>query len=250
MPLENHAKLPLCGPSQVVRSALDYNSKMGGKRWVAYFDRLGFGDYTRKSNLISVFHDTCVYLETARRESHFNQHAEFAWFSDTIIIYSSDDSKNSFRTVAQFSRFFFDELTIAGIPSRGAVTFGDFYGDKANSLFLGKALVEACEYGEKFNWLGFVLHPSALKRMAETDQPLSDLYYRRWNAEFKNRKNHTFEREDVVAYLMGPGSIMPVVGGNPYLEALEKMENSTDNEDHKRKYSNTIEFLKSFEPNP
>ena len=125
------------------------------------------------------------------------------------------------------------------------MAFGDFYADKANNIFLGKALVDACKYGEKFDWLGFVLHPAALKRMAEVDQPVG-VTYKPWDAEFKNRKTNAVEKEAVVAYLVGPGSIMPVAGGNPYLQALEEMAACTACESHKRKYINTIEFLKHF----
>jgi hypothetical protein len=37
---------------------------------------------------------------------------------------------------------------------------------------------------------------------------------------------------------------MPVAGGNPYLQALEEMAGCTDCKSHKRKYENTIQFLK------
>ncbi len=143
-------------------------------------------------------------------------------------------------------RSFFDEILDARIPARDALAFGDFYGDKANSLFLGQALVDACKYGEKFDWLGFVLHSTALNRMVEVEQPLSNLTYKHWAAEFKNRTTGAVEKENVVAYLVGPGSIMPASGGNPYLTVLEAMANDADCVDHRRKYENTIKFLKHF----
>lgn len=120
--------------------------------------------------------------------------------------------------------------------------------DKAKGLFFGKALVDACQCGEKYDWLGFVLHDSALKQMAEVRQPVSDLCYKRWDAEFKKTKTHTVEKESVIAYLPGPGSIKPVpeVGGDPYLEALEEMAGWTECEGHRRKYENTIQFIKHF----
>jgi hypothetical protein len=223
---------------------LDYDSSKAGKRWVSYFDRLGFGNYSKQNGLIDTFCETRSWLQLAKQESHDYANVEFVWFSDTIIFYSTDDSRISFQAVAEASRCFFDELLDSKIPVRGALAFGDFYADKANGIFLGEALVDACKYGEKFDWLGFVLHPSALARMEEVGQPVSDLTYRRWDAEFKTGKPKTVAKESVVAYLVGPGSILPVSGGNPYLNALEEMAGEVDCGSHKRKYLNTIQFLR------
>ncbi len=231
-------------------NSLDYDFSKAGKRWVAYFDRLGFGNYSKENGLIEIFSETQHWLTRADEGARDFANVGFAWFSDTILFYSADDSRPSFQAVAEASRTFFDELIDSRIPVRGALAFGDFYGDKTNSLFFGKALVDACEYGEKFDWLGFVLHPTALKRMVEVGQPISDLTYKQWDAPFKNSKTKAVEKEKVVAYLVGPGSILPVTGGNPYLEALEEMAGSTNCKAHRQKYQNTIELIKHFSTPP
>ena len=82
--------------------------------------------------------------------------------------------------------------------------------------------------------------------MAEIGQPVSDLFYKQWDAEFKSRETKTVEKERVVAYLVGPGSIMPLAGRNPYLDALEEMAGWTNCKNHRRKYENTIQFLNHF----
>ena len=123
---------------------------------------------------------------------------EFARFSDTFLFWSTDDSWASFRAVAEASRWFFDELIDSKVPLRGALAFGEFYGDKAKGLFFGKALVDACQCGEKYDWLGFVLHDSALKQMAEVRRTVSDLCYKRWDAEFKKTTTHTPSRRKVL----------------------------------------------------
>lgn len=213
---------------------------------VSYFDRLGFGDYSQGNNLVGIFSETCYWLQRANEAARDYSNVEFVWFSDTILFYSTDDSRSSFQAVAEASRSFFDELLDSKIPVRGALAFGEFYADKSNGLFFGRALVDACKYGEKFDWLGFVLHPSSLKRMAEIGQPVSDLTYKLWDLEFKNRETEPVEKETVTAYLVGPGSIMPLEGGNPYLKALQEMASCANRESHRRKYENTIKFLKHF----
>jgi hypothetical protein len=67
-----------------------------------------------------------------------------------------------------------------------------------------------------------------------------------WDAEFNNRDTNSFEKERVVAYHVGPGSIMPVTGDNPYIQALEEMADSLVCTSYKRKYENTMQFLKYF----
>ncbi len=84
-------------------NALDYDSKKAGKRWVSYFDRLGFGDYCKNNSLIEVFLDTCYWLARAKEEMEYEADVEFAWFSDSILFYSADDSRSSFQAVAGVS---------------------------------------------------------------------------------------------------------------------------------------------------
>lgn len=232
----------------------DFDFSKSGERWVSYFDRLGFGNYSSEHDLITVFSETWNWLMIAKQEGRYDNNVEFAWFSDTIIFYSTDDSRKSYQAVAGVSRSFFDELINSRIPVRGALAFGDFYADKDQNLFLGKALVDACTYGNKFDWLGFVLHSSALKRMAEVKQPVSSLSYKQWDTKYINRKTNAEEKEpNVTAYLVGgKGSIMSAeeASDNQYLEALKEMADSTDCKSYKRKYENTIEFLKYFDTPP
>jgi hypothetical protein len=227
---------------------VDYDFCKGGRRRVSYFDRLGFGKFTAEHDLVEIFSEISFCLSEARRHGQDFANVEFAWFSDTFLFWSTDDSRASFCAVAEASRWFFDELIDSKVPLRGALAFGDFYGDKANGLFFGKALVDSCQCGEKYDWLGFVLHDSALKQMAEVGQPVSDLCYKRWDAESKKTKTNTVEKESVVAYLPAPGSVKPVpeVGGDPYLETVEEMASWTQCEGHRRKYENAIQFMKHF----
>jgi hypothetical protein len=41
-----------------------------------------------------------------------------------------------------------------GLPARGAAGFGEFHADTTNSIFCGKALVEAHEVAESQEWVG------------------------------------------------------------------------------------------------
>ena len=106
----------------------DYDFSKGGKRWVAYFDRLGFVSFTAEHDLEEIFSEISFCLSEASRQGQDYANVEFAWFSDTFLFWSTDDSWASFRAVAEASRWFFDELIDSKVPLRGALAFGEFYG--------------------------------------------------------------------------------------------------------------------------
>jgi hypothetical protein len=223
--------------------APDFDPSKLGNKWVAYFDLLGFKQHVKKRGLIDAFGllGWCANELEICAQPFGN--VNLISFSDTFLFYTSDDSKSSFQAISHVSRSFFDESILAGIPICGALAFGEFYADEANNLFLGKALIDAHEYGEKFDWLGFVLHPSALKKMSEVSQPVSSLYYKNHLVESKNREINISKKKRVVAYKAGPGSILPVVGGNPYLATMQEIHSSIRSKKIRKKYQNTIRFI-------
>jgi hypothetical protein len=225
---------------------LDINLSDVGKKWVSCFDRLGFKIYLRNHGLVNAFCDMRWCLNELEFHGKLNG-VQFAWFSDTFLLYTCDDSRDSFCAIDEAARGFFDELVDAGIPLRGAMAFGDFYADKTGGIFLGNSLVDAYEYGQGFDWLGFALHGSALKRMEEVGLPTSGPYYKQSGVKSKNRKAGGSEQETVVAYLVGLSSPLPLDGRNPYLQAVEEMESCAEDKRHKTKYLNTVQFNKAAE---
>jgi hypothetical protein len=214
-------------------------SKLGPK-WLAYFDLLGFANYVENNNFMTVFHQAIKpYYDAANEESKDFGNVQVAWFSDTVLFYSADDSQAAFSSVSAASRSFFDELLLSEFPVRGALAFGELYPDKEQGVFIGKALVDAHKYGEKFDWIGFVLHPTAVDKML-TYQSVSQGTYKSWDAPLRP------QTERVFAYLFGGSHcIRPVEGSNPYLAAIEAMS-ARACERHKSKYTNTTAFLNHF----
>ncbi|MGD0253937.1 MAG: hypothetical protein ABSC01_14725 [Verrucomicrobiota bacterium] len=225
--------------------APDFDPSKLANKWVAYFDLLGFKQHVKRRGLIDAFGLLGWCSDELEYHAREFKNVNLVSFSDTFLLYTSDDSRASFQAITDVSRSFFDELVLAGIPVRGALAFGELYADETNNLFLGEALIDAYEYGEKFDWLGFVLHPSSLKRMSEVGQPVSQLYYKKCLVECKNRETNVVKKKRVVAYKVGPGSIMPVTGGNPYLTTAKQMRDSTKSKKHRKKYQNTMQLLKS-----
>jgi hypothetical protein len=226
---------------------LKFDLTRTGKKWVAYFDLLGFGELVKHSNIADVFYRWEQCLNEFR--SNLNQHPdlEFANFSDTFLIYAPDDSKKSFGKIDICARYFFEHVVQRLFPLRGALACDDFYADKPNGVFLGKALVTAHDFGEQFDWIGYTLSPSALCRMHELGLHECGSHFRKSVVPTKSGSLET------IALLPGSGT------GGPHICALEQMRQSaldfmarknSPPEQIRRvadKYDNAMLFIRRFE---
>jgi hypothetical protein len=210
-----------------------------GKRWVTYLDLLGFTELIRAKDWIYIFSYYTQAIEYCASEYGFDSTIEKAWFSDTFLFYSPDDTALSFAAIEERTRWFVYFLVSNGIPVRGAISCGELYADKDNNLFFGKALVEAYDYGENQNWIGFVLTPSCIEQMAAVDLPADQrLDYAYWDVPYK-RPNKTLPKT-LPACVLG-GSF----GNNRCLDKLHKMKERLKGSKHAAKYDNTITFIEA-----
>jgi hypothetical protein len=148
-------------------NGFEYNPACSRSRWLGYFDLLGTRQLIRSGDHFQVF---SVYDRAVREVTHWNSRLpqiRRAWFSDTFLIYSDSDAASDFGEMDMISRWFVHFLILAEIPVRGAIACGGFYADTSNQVYFGQALVEAYEYGEAQDWIGFLLCPSAVVRLDE-----------------------------------------------------------------------------------
>lgn len=209
------------------------------KRWFAYFDLLGFANLVRTSEI----HDVLPIYEKAldaieekanpKRAKGLN----YSWFSDTFIIFTKGSSLEEFALIEQASRLFFQKLILHKIPVRGALSFGDLYTQQEKNIFLGEALMDAYEYGEKQNWLNLVVSPSAYRELEKLSFPMEERAHYRLVKESGVITHH--ENENIFAYAFNNGTIN---NDNPFLEALISMREMSPQADHD-KYNNTIKFI-------
>ena len=157
---------------------IDYNQDLKLKRWVGYFDLLGMKDLIKSGAHVSVFVALSSVLEQLMDRVSAWPNVRYAWFSDTFIVYTDDDSGLSFCAIDDISKWFCYFLIWENIPVRGAVSCDLLYADRENNLFFGEALVEAYEYGEAQDWIGLILCPSATERLKHLGLPPEErLYY-------------------------------------------------------------------------
>lgn len=119
-----------------MRNRIQYNSDYETSRWVGFFDLLGIKRILRNKDTVSVFVSYSRAIERIRdRETDFDN-VDYAWFSDSFIIYTTDDSIQSFDAIDNFCSWFCYFLITREIPVRGSISCSSFYADKENNLFL------------------------------------------------------------------------------------------------------------------
>lgn len=221
------------------------------QRWVVCIDWLGFSNFIlSQKKWIKPFIEYSSILDCIpQRDKNFNVNC--TWFSDTFIFYTDDNSYQSYGHLKVYSTDFIDCALRKHIPMCGAMAFGDLYADRDHNIFFGKALIEAYEYTVCQDWIGFVLCPSAIKRIEElkrekgTEAEIYDrLNFKYWEVPLK-KKIEQSERQlsnHLLAYRLGRA-----LGGHNTREGcisiLESLRNEAVVEVVRKKYQNTIDFL-------
>ena len=227
---------------------IHYDPSCDRKRWVAYFDLLGTTALIRANRIAEVFTAYAQAIEHVTRELHQDNTVRHAWFSDTFLMYSTDDSASDFVVMDLVARWFVQHLVTRKIPVRGAISSDNFYADFNHGLFLGKALVEAYEYGEVQNWIGFILCPAAINRLNEVGLPAGErLNYAYANIPVKTeppvKKNPSNFVFNLPACILGRWST--INGENLCLSALREMKSMSTVDSITQKYDNSIQFIES-----
>jgi hypothetical protein len=208
--------------------------------WLAYFDLLGTRALIESESFFDVFMIYAKAIEVAQKGKNFCQQiVSPVWFSDTFLAYASDDSGRSFSFIDLFSRQFAYFLIEASIPVRGALSCGKFYADRSRSLYFGPALIEAFEYTEAQDWIGFLLSPSAENQLGSLGIPASQrLNYAYWNVPLKTGKKILTSK--LPACILGQW--LEINGRNLCLEKLYSLKRSVKPQ-YLRKYENAIKFI-------
>lgn len=145
-----------------------------GKRFVAFFDLLGFGSWVESSGSKEVFTYVRGFLNLMVRSSlpgsvvHEDMSVDveesdlgYINFSDSVVFYSRDDSYICLKRMMEVCAEFMN-IVICG-PSRmlrGAISHGEFYVDPDANAYVGQALIDAYRLEGKQDWLGLSFHKS------------------------------------------------------------------------------------------
>jgi hypothetical protein len=219
---------------------IQYNPDYLSKRWLGYFDLLGVKVLQKSENQISIFVALSSAINKFKERVTTWDNIGYAWFSDTFIFYAADDSKESAAAVDCISRWFFYFLITGGMPVRGAISCGLFYSDKANELFFGEALIEAYEYGEAQDWIGFILCPSAEEKLKQLGLPAEHRLNYSYEDIPYNKQTRNL-KQNLPACIIG--NWVSVNDQNPIIAKLKQMQERITDDNIKLKYDRTISFI-------
>ena len=244
------------------------------KKFIAYFDYLGFEKFIENNDLEyqkKILVNNFIDMESALGQGklkniHGGYVADFSDskincinFSDTVVFWTNDDSKESLLELIQVANEFNWRTINYSFPVRGSLVFGEIeYIDfkqvtnyqglyNVNSVF-GKGLVAAHLKAESQNWAGTVIDESIIKEIETKNYNIEKLlvpYSKKYKVPYKN--NHLNKEEFVMCLV---SDILDEL-------AFESMRNnikrnfahhnkSVKHKDVQEKISNTIKFLESF----
>jgi hypothetical protein len=210
------------------------------KRWVCYFDILGFRERLKRRGIVDVVHWYFQSREIAESQIPKKHRLHLHCFSDTFLIYSSDDGAASFAQIEQAARWIVNLNLQMHIPLCGAISYGEVYIDREDNIYIGNPLNEAYLHGENQNWIGLLLCRSATQRMNDLKLPASQrLNYRRYRIPWKKKLSG---EKPLYAYLIGASTARP--GQNDYKKIVKQMKFEAGTA--KNKYQRVIKFLEHY----
>ncbi len=110
-------------------------------------------------------------------------------FSDSILLFSYDESPESFRKTLWAVQFIIGDAIRHGIPIKGAIAYGRQTADIDNSLYFGKPLIAAFELQKDLYMYGVVLHHTVDNYMQKKKKGCKSIIdsheIRRYDAPFK-----------------------------------------------------------------
>ena len=147
-------------------------------RYVSFLDILGFGSLIETRKLEEVMgrlnHVLSMVLPMVKglgkvpndtRQFHVGLTVEkltvFS-FSDTFVLYSEDDSPDSFFQIVAGSKLFCSYLISMGLPVRGALTLGEAECIPNTQHLVGKAIVRAARLEKMQEWFGVLIDPQIM----------------------------------------------------------------------------------------
>lgn len=221
---------------------------VNGDCWVAYFDLLGFKNYVLSFDFPTYPHCYGVFVKelhnkTVERFKNLRSYSRIftTWFSDTFIAYTLDGSYESFASIAFGSLQICAELVSIHRPVRGALGTGRLYAEQKKNILVGSALIDAYEYGEKQNWIGFAITPKAEEKFndvapkGKTPWACGDYY--EYDVPMKGENGEFHSEKLWAANIEGFPEVRRIITEGANSQSL--------NDKYKIKYENTLTFLNS-----
>lgn len=151
---------------------------------VAVCDILGFKRLLYSIPLEEIVEDDFSYLRKALysslhrkktpehtptlEEFHAQDRVGFAWFSDTVLLYSLEDNEERHCDVIETAAWLIIHTIVeATVRFRIGISYGEVFIDTENQIYLGKAIAEAHELQKRQQWSGGALTKQAAAKIPQ-----------------------------------------------------------------------------------
>lgn len=139
--------------------------KAVSNRFVAFLDIMGFKDRVARTPHSDLLKDLIEFnkeISTLIAEKTVNgSDLTLAQFSDSIVIFSSNASQQSFKELAEVTSGIMYKAIQMMIPLKGAIAYGKVTCDMSKQLFFGQALIDAYLLEENVQFYGVLVHHTA-----------------------------------------------------------------------------------------
>ena len=223
--------------------------KIQNNRFVAYLDFLGFKEYVLRNTPEKVYNVLKNLLDNAKNieKKYFNEEKykgktpHIATFSDSIFIFSFDDTSISFEIIVKYvSVLMYGTMSENGLPMKGTIAHGNISVDKENHLYCGLPLIDAYLFQEDVYYFGVVFHHSVDKFLYKKKRNIKN-YIQYFFEKPTHLKSGNITHNNVNWFI-------EIQNENEFNSIIKKMKTSASG--HQRKYlDNTVEMYNKIKEN-
>jgi len=134
-------------------------------RFVAFLDIMGFKDRVARNNHNEILTELEVFQSNISQYVSYHRDAniQLALFSDSILIYSQNDTVDSLHALADITShiMMYAIQQEKPIPLKGAIAAGRMTCNQTKQLYFGQALIDAYLLEENVKYYGVLVHHSA-----------------------------------------------------------------------------------------
>lgn len=160
--------------------------KTTNTRFIIFLDVMGFKDFVARHTHDYVY-ESMEKLSKTRdtidsifnsKDGDYKSMVYSTSFSDSIILFSKDDSLDSLASITISSCYIMAEALKESIPVKGAMAHGQISVNKEKQIYFGQPLIDAYLLQEEVYYYGIVAHNSVDRHLSSltTNEPIWDFF--------------------------------------------------------------------------
>lgn len=238
-------------------------------KYVAFLDILGYKDIIEKNSTdyisdklsksidLSIEMGIDIWNKLPKEYLDAKDDIQFSIISDSIIIWSKDDSPLHLLIFLLTTRAIFFSFLINGFPLRGGVTIGELEllkkeigKNNISSIFFGKGLTEAYQIENSQNWSGCIIDEKCfiiLEQLENTDNfKTKDLLYSNLIIRYSVPMKNGLKEEHYVLnwpFVTGNEIDKHLIDGKWLFSSFSAHGKNIIKDEGRNKLFNTVEFF-------